>query len=447
MAAQHDLRQLSARELAAAVREGEVSAAAVAEACLKRIEEREDEVQAFAFLDPDHVRRQAAALDDYRKRGLPLGPLHGLPVGVKDIVDTRDHGTENGTVLHAGRRPARDAVIVQRLRAAGAVIMGKTVTTELAAFAPGKTRNPHDPSRTPGGSSSGSAAAVAAGMAPLAIGTQTNGSVVRPAAFCGVYGFKPSHGLIPRTGVLAQSRPLDTIGTMGGALEDVALLADVLAGADGRDPDVPATAAPRLLEVMDQDPPVEPALAFVRTPVWDQADDTCRAAFEELVAALGARVEEVALPSAFDRAHDFHRTIMEADFARSFHDLYERGADRLSEVIRGQIERGRAVLAVDYARALEARAVYDASLGELFDRYDAILTPSATGAAPSGLSATGSPVFCTIWTLCGTPAVSLPLLQDDAGLPIGVQLVGRNGEDGRLLRTARWLVGRLSAEG
>jgi Asp-tRNA(Asn)/Glu-tRNA(Gln) amidotransferase A subunit family amidase len=271
--------------------------------------------------------------------------------------------------------------------------------------------------------------------------------VIRPAAFCGVYGFKPSHGMIPRTGVLAQSRPLDTIGTMGGSLEDVALLAEVLAGADGTDPDVLPTAAPRLLEVLDQAPPVTPTLAFVRTPVWDQADGDTVAAFEELTRTLGERVEEVELPAAFGRAHDFQRTLMEADFARSFHDLYERGADRLSDVLRGQIERGRTLLAVDYNRALDAIGVYDAILEELFERYDAILTPSAPGAAPPGLDATGSPTFCTIWTLCGTPAVNLPLLENDAGLPIGVQLVGRKGEDGRLLRTARWLVETLRSAG
>ncbi|MDX1541386.1 MAG: amidase family protein, partial [Geminicoccaceae bacterium] len=399
-----------------------------------------------AFLDPEHARRQARTLDDFRKRGLPIGPLHGLPVGVKDIVDTKDFGTENGTVLHAGRRPKKDATIVRRLRSAGAVVLGKTVTTELAAYAPGKTRNPHDPAHTPGGSSSGSAAAVADGMVPLAIGTQTNGSVIRPAAFCGVYGFKPSHGLIPRTGVLAQSRPLDTIGTMAAHLEDTALLAEVLAGADGRDPDVPDTAAPRLLEVLDEPPPVTPRLAFVKTPVFDQADEETVAAFSELTGALGERVEEVELPAAFERAHDFQRTLMEADFARSFHELYERGADRLSGVLRGQIERGRTLLAVDYNRAIDAIGIYNGVLDELFDRYDAVLTPAAPGAAPRGLEATGSPTFCTIWTLCGTPAITLPLLQNDAGLPIGVQLVGRKGEDGRLLRTARWLVETLAAE-
>ncbi|HEX6144650.1 MAG TPA: amidase [Geminicoccaceae bacterium] len=434
---------MSARALAAALHDGRTSAAEVVERCLERIAAREEEVRAWTFLDPDHARRQARALDDFRRHGLPMGPLHGVPVGVKDIVDTKDFGTENGTVLHAGRRPRQDATIVQRLRSAGAVVLGKTVTTELAAYAPGKTRNPHDPAHTPGGSSSGSAAAVADGMVPLAIGTQTNGSVIRPAAFCGVYGFKPSHGLIPRTGVLAQSRPLDTIGTMGGYLEDAALLAEVLIGADGHDPDVLPVAPPRLLELLDQPPPVVPTLAFVRSPVWDQAEEETRSAFAELQGALGDRVEEVELPSAFARAHDLQRTLMEADFARSFHDLYERGADQLSPTMRGQIERGRTLLAVDYNRAVEAIAVYNTVLDGLFDRYDAILTPSAPGPAPRGLDATGSPAFCTIWTLCGTPALTLPLLQSERGLPIGVQLVGCKNEDGRLLRTARWLVETL----
>src|SRR5918996_5102710 len=232
------------------IREGRLTAVELTEACLKRIEAREAEVQAFAFLDPEHARRQARAADEHRKRGRPLGPLHGVPVGVKDIVDTADMPTENGTVLHAGRRPRADATLVSLLRAAGAVVLGKTVTTELAVYTPGKTRNPHNPEHTPGGSSSGSAAAVAAGMVPLAIGTQTNGSVIRPASYCGVYGLKPSPGPIPRTGVLPQSAPLDTVGVMAADLEGLALLAEPLMAFDARDRASQAHARPHLLDVL-----------------------------------------------------------------------------------------------------------------------------------------------------------------------------------------------------
>lgn len=447
MAAELHVRGLSALDLLEALRGGRVSALEVTNACLERIEAREPEVQAFAFLDPDHAREQARALDDRRKRGRPLGPLHGVPVGVKDIVDTHDMPTENGTVLHAGRRPRRDAVIVARLREAGAVILGKTVTTELAVYSPGKTRNPHDPGHTPGGSSSGSATAVADGMVPLAIGTQTNGSVIRPAAYCGVFGFKPSHGLIPRTGVLAQSRPLDTIGVMAGGIEDLALLAEPLMGHDAGDSDTTPQARPRLLEVARQEPPVPPDIAFVRTPVWDQAEDHTRAAFAELVEALGDRIEEAPLPSLFDDAIETHRTIMEADLARSFADLYGRGRAQLSARLVEMIERGQRALAVDYNRAVDRRAILNGALQPLFERYDVILTPATTGEAPRGLESTGSPAFCTIWTLCGMPAVTLPLLQGSQGLPLGVQLVGQKGDDARLLRTARWLIAALTAEG
>jgi Asp-tRNA(Asn)/Glu-tRNA(Gln) amidotransferase A subunit family amidase len=439
VAAQPDLR-LSALETAAAVRDGRIRAEELTRACLDRIEAREAEVQAWAFLDPEHARKQARAADDWRKRGRPLGPLHGMPVGVKDIVDTADMPTENGTVLHAGRRPHQDATLVSLLRAAGAVILGKTVTTELAVYGPNQTRNPHNPEHTPGGSSSGSAAAVADGMVPLAIGTQTNGSVIRPASFCGVYGYKPSHGLIPRTGVLTQSPPLDTVGVMAADLDGLALLAEPLMAFDAKDPASQPRARPQLLDVLNAALPVPPKLAFVRSPVWDQAAEDTKAGFAELVDALRERVEEVVLSASFDDAIEIHRTIMEADLAKSFGREYERGRDQLSARLREMIEAGQRVLAVDYNRALERAAALNASLDHLFQQYDAVLTPAAPGEAPRGLGSTGSPVFCTTWTLCGVPAVTLPLMTGASGLPIGVQLVGEKGDDARLLRTARWLI-------
>jgi Asp-tRNA(Asn)/Glu-tRNA(Gln) amidotransferase A subunit family amidase len=446
VAAESDLR-LSAPQIAAAVREGRLTSQELIEACLKRIEAREAEVQAWAFLDPEHARKQARAADEHRKRGRPLGPLHGMPVGVKDIVDTADMPTENGTVLHAGRRPRRDATLVSLLRAAGAIILGKTVTTELAVYAPNKTRNPHNLEHTPGGSSSGSAAAVADGMVLLAIGTQTNGSVIRPASFCGVYGYKPSYGLIPRTGVLTQSPPLDTVGVMAAELEGLAFLAEPLMAFDAKDPASQPRARPQLLEVLRAPPPVPPKLAFVRSAVWDQTAEDTKAGFAELVETLGERVEEVALSASFDDAIEIHRTIMEADLAKSFAREYETGRDQLSARLCAMIEAGQRVLAVDYNRALERAATLNAALDELFTGYDTILTPAAPGQAPGGLGSTGSPVFCTTWTLCGVPAVSLPLLRGASGMPIGVQLVGQRGDDARLLRTARWLIESVQTSG
>jgi Asp-tRNA(Asn)/Glu-tRNA(Gln) amidotransferase A subunit family amidase len=277
-------------------------------------------------------------------------------------------------------------------------------------------------------------------MVPLAIGSQTNGSVIRPASYCGVFGFKPSHGLISRFGVLVQSPPLDHLGLFARTVEDLALLAEPLAGFDARDRDTRLEAVPRLLEVACQDWPVLPNLALVRSPVWDQTEDDLRAAFAELAEVLGPRLTEVELPDAFNAAHGLHGLIMGVDLACSFAAEYERGREQLSERLRGIIEGGRRALALDYARALDLVPALRGSLDALFSRYDVILTPATTGQAPAGLDSTGSPAFCTIWTLLGLPAVTLPLLRGADGLPIGVQLVGRQGDDARLLRTARWLV-------
>jgi Asp-tRNA(Asn)/Glu-tRNA(Gln) amidotransferase A subunit family amidase len=435
------LERMTAVAAAAAIRDGRMSSRELTEACLACIDRLEPVVGAWTFLDRDHALAQADAADDRHRHGRPHGPLHGLPVGIKDIFDTADMPTEDGTVLHAGRRPRRDSAAVARLREAGAVIMGKTVTTELALYAPGKTANPHDPARTPGGSSSGSAAAVAACMVPLAIGSQTNGSVIRPASYCGVVGFKPGHGLVPRTGVLRLSRTLDHVGVFGRTVEDAALLAECLAGYDEGDPDTRQQARPPLAAIATSAPPLPPRLAFVPTPVWPQADEATQAAFAELVEALGERIERIDLPATFARAADWHRIILEADIAISFAEEYGRGRDSLSPGLREMIERGQRHLAHDYLRAVNAIPVLNAALDEIFSAFDAIVTPAAPSAAPRGLESTGSPAFCSLWTLCGLPAVSLPVLQDESGLPVGAQLVGARYNDARLLRTANWLMG------
>jgi Asp-tRNA(Asn)/Glu-tRNA(Gln) amidotransferase A subunit family amidase len=362
-----------------------------------------------------------------------------LPVGVKDIIDTRDMPTEDGTVLHAGRQPTSDAAVVERLRQAGAIILGKTVTTELATYSPGKTRNPHNPEHTPGGSSSGSAAAVAACMVPGAIGTQTNGSVIRPAAFCGVYGYKPTFGLISRHGILRQSRPLDQVGLMARSVEDLAALAEPLMGYDERDPDTVHGARAQLLQAALSEPPFPPKFALAKTPNWNDADEQTREAFDELAEALGGQCTVFDVPAVVGQAWEWHRTVLEADLARSFHHEYAEGRERLSDSLRSQIERGQRVSAVDYNNAVDRIRTVAESFDEVFDRYDALLTAAAPGTAPRGLDATGSPAFCTLWTFAGMPAVTLPLMQGEDGLPMGVQLVGRRGDDARLLRTARWL--------
>lgn len=441
-----DLSELGAAAAASALSEGSISSEELVASCLARIAADEDRVRAWTFLDPEYALQQARAADQRRRDGKPLGALHGIPVGIKDIIDTQDMPTENGTVLHAGRTPMEDATVVRMLRAAGAVIMGKTVTTELATYAPGKTRNPHNPEHTPGGSSSGSAAAVAAHMVPLALGTQTNGSMIRPAAYCGVVGFKPGFGLIPRHGILKQSRALDQVGVFARSVEDAALLAEQIIGFDERDPDTRPRAKPPLRETAAQEPPISPHLAFVKTPMWKMADTESHAAFAELVSHLGDRVEEFGLPVAVKDAWKWHQTIMEADIAKNYEREYERGKDKLSESLRKQIERGRKVRALEYNNALDRIPALNAGLNELFEqRYEAILTPATAGTAPPGLDSTGSPAFCTFWTLCGMPAITLPLMRGANGLPLGVQLVGSRGGDARLLRTARWLVEQVRA--
>jgi Asp-tRNA(Asn)/Glu-tRNA(Gln) amidotransferase A subunit family amidase len=435
----------SAEDLVRVIRAGEVTAEDVVRACLERIRKVEEQVQAWAFLDADNALAQARQADRVRREGRDLGPLHGVPVGVKDIFDTADMPTENGTVLHAGRRPTEDATVVSLLRQAGAIVLGKTVTTELAVYAPGKTKNPHDPRRTPGGSSSGSAAAVAAGMVPLALGTQTNGSVIRPAAYCGVVGYKPTHGTISRFGILRESPPLDQVGVFARSVADAALLAQQLMAFDDRDPALRLTARPDLVRAAAADPPVPPRLAFVKTPVWDQAAEDTRQAFATLCRRLGAQVREAVLPPIFDGAVAWHRIIMEADLAKNFAAEYA-GKEQLSATLRQMIERGQQLSAVDYNRAVEQIPALNRALAELWASHDAILTPATTSVAPVGLQSTGSPIFCTIWTLCGMPAITLPILKGADGMPLGAQLVSARGDDARLLRTAQWVAAQCPGE-
>ncbi|MFT5657333.1 MAG: Asp-tRNA(Asn)/Glu-tRNA(Gln) amidotransferase A subunit family amidase [Gammaproteobacteria bacterium] len=439
---------LSACDARKALGEGYLSSQELVEACFARINELEESIGAWAHLDKAVAMEQARQADEFRSRGLPIGALHGIPIAIKDIIDTSDHPTEHGTVLHQSRKPTRDATLVSLLKEAGAVILGKTVTTELAVFSPGKTRNPHNIEHTPGGSSSGSAAAVSSAMVPLAVGTQTNGSVIRPASYCGVYGFKPSFARISRFGVLAQSPPLDTIGVFARSLEDLALIADVLMRFDAQDSAMSPIAPPCITEVMTQTVPVNPAIGFVRTPAWDQVEQVTKDGFRELIETANEgnakAIDIVDLPEYFDDIYEDHRIIMEADLARSYADEYKRGKSVLSTALLEMIERGQKITSSEYDDALEKRELYNAALDEIFESYDAIITPATLGPAPTGLEATGNPVMNTIWTFCGMPAINLPLLQSTEGLPFGVQLVGNKDDDARLFRTGRWLLDLLN---
>lgn len=436
-----DLNRLDATEAARRIAIGQLRSEDLVDACLTRIAQREPHVGAWAHLDPEHALRQARACDAARRMVPSLPPLFGVPVGIKDIVDTSEFPTENGTRIFKGRRPAADAFLVQRLKRAGAVILGKTVTTELAFFGPGKTRNPMNLAHTPGGSSSGSAAAVADFHVPLALGTQTAGSIIRPASYCGVIGLKPTFGTISRSGVLAQSAPLDTIGGYGRSIADVALFIDAMAGFDPADEGMTGTQrVPIATELSKQDAAGALKLAFVRSPSWPMAEDSMKTAFAAFVSRLGARVvEEVELPVAFADTGGLQRAVQFRDIAENYGPLLDAHPEDISAKLAEVIGIGRTVTDAVYADALARRENLYSSLDPILSRFNAILTPASTGPAPEGLSSTGSPAFNFLWTYLHVPAISLPLLEAN-GLPLGVQLVGARGEDGKLLATARCLL-------
>lgn len=436
-----EVSMLTARDAAWHIAEGALTSAELVAACFERIDAEEERVQAWAFLDQRKAMAEAEERDRRRRLGMPLGPLHGVPVAIQDIIDVKGMPTGNGTPLDAGRHPFEDATVVRRLRAAGAIILGKTVTSELAYGQPGVTRNPHHPARTPGG---GSAAAVATGAVPLALGSQTQGSVILPASFCGVVGFKPTFGAVPRSGMLSLAPSLDHIGIFARSIEDAALI-EWLMGPDGHDPHVVVHPGP-LSDTALSEPPVTPSLALVETPFAGQAHAAMRDAFGEIGQALGAQADNVELPEVFSRGVGWLNGVMVAEMARNLGHYVDRAPDQVSDPLKALIADGRGMRAPDYLAALDMRQVLRDSLGPLFDRFDAIVTPSAPGEAPEGLESPGEPGFASLWSFCGLPAISLPLLAGPSGLPMGVQLVGQYGQDARLLRTARWLVKRLAGE-
>lgn len=443
-----DLTSLSATDVVAEIAAQRLTSLALVEACLARIKER-DEVGAWAWIDPDLAKAQAAEADAAVANGLSLGPLHGVPVGIKDVIDTFDMPTERGTVVFDGRQPAADATVVSALRAAGAVIIGKTVTTELAFFGPGKTRNPHDLERTPGGSSSGSAAAVADFHVPLAIGTQTAGSLIRPASYCGVIGFKPTFGWLPRTGVLAQSEPLDTIGGYARSIEDMALLIDAMRSDDPADPDlVLGKNRPSLAAELMVLQPSAPRIAFYRTPVWQQAEPGMKAAMEVFAEtlALTAHVENITMPPAFDRTPRLQQIVQFSDIAKNYGPIANANPGKMSSKLDDVIAQGQAFTRDDYTSAIDERDEMYRILQDVFTRYDVIMAPAAAGPALRGLGSTGLPAFQGYWTYLGVPVISLPLLSID-GLPGGVQLIAPRDSDGALLRTAQWMMRETASLG
>ena len=420
------LHQLTATEIVAAIADGKSTAEAVTRACLDHIAEREPRVQAWQYLDPELALKQARALDARGTRG----PLHGVPVGMKDIIDTDDMPTEYGTPIHAGHRPRIDAACVALTRRAGGVIMGKTVTTEFANFYPGKTRHPQDPTRTPGGSSSGSGAAVGDSMVPLAIGTQTTASTIRPAAFNGCVGYRPTWGDLRCAGVMEAAGSLDTLGLIARSIDDIALYRDVLLGMT---PEPLASESTNALRV-----------GFCRTQFWDRCDDSTKRMLEGCAAVLsraGARVSDVTLPRDFVRIADAHRWISSFEFARNRAWEIDHHREMISETLRkGRINDG---LTCSFEKYRDSRAFAERcrlQMDDLMRDYDVLLTPAAAGEAPVGLNATGDASFCLIWTTLHVPAMSLPLFTGPNGLPVGAQVVAKRNGDRALFEAARWVM-------
>jgi len=434
--------KLSAVEMVQSLKKGEITSEELVKSYIEQIKKKEKEVEAWEFFDQELVLKQAKKLDELHQSG-KHGDLHGIPVGIKDIFDTEDMPTMDGTEIHKKNPSWNDCTVVSKLKQAGAIIMGKTVTAELAYYSPGKTKNPHDTTRTPGGSSSGSAAAVASHMVPLAVGSQTNGSVIRPASYCGVVGYKPTKGLISRHLVLQISRALDQVGVFANSIEDAALISEQLIGHDKQDPDTSLNPRPKLLAASKEKPPAEPVLAHIKLPFMNELEEDVKEGFKEIKDELKGKVDEIELPEGFAGIPDWHKIIMESDMARSFSEEYKKSKNKLSDKIIEAIERGMKYTSVEYNNALAKVDVANAYFNQFFHDYDVILTPSACGEAPKGLKSTGNPIFCTIWTYCGMPCISLPLLQGKNGLPVGVQLVSSLFDDERLFRNASWLTSKI----
>ncbi len=434
-----DLCFLSALEIIEKTKKGEISSVEVAKSFIGRIEKFEKEIKAWAFFDKKLFIEKAKEKDDWRLSGKPLGSLHGLPIAIKDIFKTEDMPTQYGTAIRENYQSRDDSKVVSILRSAGAIIMGKTVTTELAYFDPGKTTNPQDYSRTPGGSSSGSAAAVASFMAPIAIGSQTNGSTIRPASYCGVVGFKPSYGLVSRTGALTQSFLLDQVGVLSRTVEDAALCSSVIITKDLEDTSTVYFPSEDILNRVKAKPFFDPKFIFIATSKWKNLDEIAKKDFDRFLKKIAQHVTVYSNPTSFEKIFDYHKIIHETDMAYNFFSTYKKHKKKLGKNMVEAIERGLSYKAKDYAEAVDQMAIIYDSFKEAFHHYHAIITPSTTGYAPKGLTHTGSPEFCTTWTYLGMPAITLPLIQGSSKLPLGVQLVGEKYDDVRLLQTANWL--------
>ena len=428
----------SVENLALKIKNSELTSVELCEKYIERIDEFEKEVKAWAFFDKKILLEKAKEADDYRRSGKPIGLLHGIPVAVKDIIGTVEMPTECGTSIRKGKSYSQNAEIIDLLISEGAIVMGKTATSELAFLGPPKTTNPHDYSRTPGGSSSGSAASVASYMAPLSIGSQTGGSVIRPASYCGVVGYKPTYGLISRNGVLRTSQTLDHIGMFGRNVQDVALLAKALIKKDNQDTASIHYSSENILAETKKGPLFEPKFIFYKTNHWKMIEKKSRDAFEYFIKSF-KNIEVFDTPSYFKDIHKYHQVIHETDLANNFSIYYKKFKSKLSKYMQDAISRGNKYSAKEYAEAIDFRKQSYESYKEVFEDYHGVLMPSSPGVAPKGLKSTGTAEFNKVWSYLGTPCISLPLLEGENKLPLGVQLIGDKYDDHRFLGVARWL--------
>ncbi len=435
-----ELCLLSALELSTLLSKGDIQAVDLAKSYIKRIKKFDKDVKAWAFLDESFILKKADECDNLKNIGRPIGPLHGLPIGIKDIFGTDEMPTECGTVLRKKKYSKGDATVVSLLKSSGAYVMGKTTTTEFAYFDPGKTTNPHDYERTPGGSSSGSAAAVASFMTPVAIGSQTNGSIIRPASYCGVIGYKPSYGLVSRNGTLKQSFLLDHVGIFSRTVDDIAFILREIVKRDTEDKSTISFSSGNFLKITQEEPPFDPRFIFFKTDMWKNLDKESIKVFDKFIKKQGSNVELHETPSYFKDIMKYHKIIHETDMAYSFSDYYKNAKNKLGKELVKAIERGQNYKSRDYVEAVENRDYFYNLFSEVFHDYHGILTPASSGVAPKGLNSTGSPEFSTYWTYLGMPSISLPLLSGSNNLPLGIQLVGEKFDDARLLRTANWLM-------
>ena len=422
------LHEQSASALVPQLERREITAEQLVRACLDRIQAREGDVQAWEYLAADNALEQARQLDRRPVQGL----LHGIPIAVKDLFDTADMPTTYGSPIYASHQPVADAAAVALCRAQGALMLGKTVTTEFATFKPGKTRNPHGVTHTPGGSSSGSAAAVADCMVPLAFASQTAASVIRPAAFCGVVGYKPSFGLVNRTGVKGLSDTLDTIGFIARSVDDVALFAAATTGDRG---------------LLQLDVSHTPRIALCHTHEWPHADKDTHKAFEHaarVLALAGMPIREMQLPLLFSQLMQAQKEIMAFDVVRSLAHERLRQPHLLSDQLNQVINIGLEIPVERHYANLQLAQSSRGMVSNAFGAFEVLLAPSAIGEAPDTLSQTGDPVFSRVWTLLGLPCVHLPFLKGHSGMPVGLQVVGRHGEDKVVLRVAKWLMERMA---